>query len=381
MTSSGDDTGAPATESGGAALRSPIHQQHVDSGAKFAPFAGWEMPLEYAGGGVLAEHAAVRESVGLFDVSHLGTLDVRGAGARAFLDTQLTNDLSRLQPGAAQYTLICTEDGGVIDDLIAYVSADSEVRLVPNAANCAEVRDRLRQAAPSGVEVLDRHTETAILAVQGPASAQVLLALGLDPDLAYMRFNQQQFGDATVSVCRSGYTGEPGFELIAPTDAAAGLWEALLRAAANVGGRPAGLGARDTLRTEMGYPLHGQDLSLEISPVQAGLSWAVGWDKPEFVGRAALVAERAAGPRRRLRGIRLTDSGVPRPGMAVLAADGGREVGVLTSGTFSPTLRAGIGLALCDAGVDVGDQVLVSARGRQLAAAVVKPPFVKTSPR
>ena len=380
MTGTSGDVDGRVEASVEALQRSPIHEQHVRSGAKFAPFAGWQMPLEYEGGGVLAEHAAVRESVGLFDVSHLGTLDVRGPGARTFLDTQLTNDLSRLEPGAAQYTLMCTEDGGVVDDLIAYVSGDSDVRLVPNAANCAAVRDRLR-AAPEGVEVLDRHTSTAILAVQGPHSAGVLVALGLDPDLAYMRFNQQTFGDATVSVCRSGYTGEPGFELIADTDAAPGLWEALLREAAKVGGRPAGLGARDTLRTEMGYPLHGQDLSLEISPVQAGLAWAIGWDKPEFVGRAALVAERSAGPQRRLRGIRLSDPGVPRSGMPVLAAEGGQEVGVLTSGTFSPTLRIGIGLALCEPAVGVGDEVLVQARGRQLAAEVVKPPFVATSPR
>ena len=381
MTGSDGGPGASADESVGGLRRSPIHQQHVRSGAKFAPFAGWEMPLEYEGGGVLAEHAAVRDSVGLFDVSHLGTLDVRGPGAQTFLDTQLTNDLGRLEPGAAQYTLICSEDGGVVDDLIAYVSGDSDVRLVPNAANCATVRDRLRASAPHGVEVLDRHTSTAILAVQGPHSARVLMALALDPDLAYMRFNQQAFGDTTVSVCRSGYTGEPGFELIADADEAAGLWEALMREAANIGGRPAGLGARDTLRTEMGYPLHGQDLSLEISPVEAGLGWAIGWDKSEFVGRPALVAERSAGPQRRLRGIRLSDPGVPRPGMQVLAAESGREVGVLTSGTFSPTLRIGIGLALCEPAVGVGDQVLVQARGRQLAGEVVKPPFVETSPR
>jgi aminomethyltransferase len=381
MTRSGDATGAPADEPVQQFRRSPIHAQHESSGAKFALFAGWEMPLEYAGGGVLAEHAAVRDAVGLFDVSHLGTLDVQGPGALEFLNTQLTNDLNRLEAGSAQYTLMCTEDGGVIDDLIAYVTSDADVRLVPNAANCAMVRDRLQRAAPRGVEVLDRHADTAILAVQGPASAQVLLELGLDPDLAYMRFNQQAFGDTTVSVCRSGYTGEPGFELIAATDAAAGLWEALTQAAAHQGGRPAGLGARDTLRTEMGYPLHGQDLSLKITPVQAGLSWAVGWDKEQFVGRSALVAERAAGPRQRLRGIRLTDAGVPRPGMKLLAADGEGEIGVLTSGTFSPTLRIGIGLALCDAGVGLGDEALVEARGRHLAAEVVKPPFVETSPR
>jgi aminomethyltransferase len=343
-----------------------------------ADFGGWEMPIEYPGGGVLREHAAVRERVGLFDVSHLGKLEVTGPGARAFVNACLTNDLDRIGPGQAQYTLCCNEAGGVVDDLIAYVAGDDHLYLVPNAANTAAVRDLLVAAAPTGVEVVDRHRDLATIAVQGPRSAEVLAAAGLPTELAYMAFTLADWGGGPVVVCRTGYTGERGFELMPHAAAAPALWDALLDAGAEHGAVPCGLGARDTLRTEMGYPLHGHDLAPDITPVQARLRWAVGWDKPAFWGRDALLAERAAGPRRLLWGLESLDRGIPRQHMTVTTPDGA-AVGEVTSGTFSPTRRVGIGLALLDAAVGEGAEVRVDVRGRPSAMRVVKPPFVAAS--
>ena len=239
-------------------LTSPLHDRHVAAGAKFADFSGWSMPIEYAGGGVLAEHAAVREGVGLFDVSHLGTGTVRGPGAAALVDACLTNDLARIAPGQAQYTLCCLPDGdpqagGVIDDLIVYLHGPDDVLLVPNAANAAEVLARLAAEAPAGVTVTDRHAEVAVLAVQGPRSLQVLELLGLPGELSYMSFVTGTGGGAEVTVCRTGYTGEHGYELLVDADRAGDMWDALLEAGQDLGIRPCGLGARDTLRTEMGY--------------------------------------------------------------------------------------------------------------------------------
>ncbi len=354
-------------------LRSPLHDRHEALGAKFAAFGGWEMPLEYAGGGVLKEHTAVRTAAGVFDVSHLGKARVAGSGAAELVNASLTNDLGRIGPGQAQYTMCCDAGGGVVDDLIAYLYGPDDVFLIPNAANTAEVVRRLAAAAPDGVTVTDEHRTYAILAVQGPRSADVLAKLGLPADLGYMSFA----ADGDVVVCRTGYTGEHGYELVVPWDAAAGVWDRLIEA----GVQPCGLGARDTLRTEMGYPLHGQDLSPDISPVQARAGWAVGWSKPEFWGRDALTAEKAAGPRRTLRGLELTGRGVPRGHMEVYAA--GAKVGETTSGTFSPTKKVGIALALLDtaAGLSDGDLVEVDVRGRRVEARVVKPPFVPSSVR
>ncbi|RBY95684.1 glycine cleavage system aminomethyltransferase GcvT [Blastococcus sp. TF02-8] len=369
-------------------LTSPLHDRHLAAGAKLADFSGWSMPIEYAGGGVLAEHTAVREGVGLFDVSHLGTGTVRGPGAAAFVDACLTNDLSRIGPGRAQYTLCCVPDGeaqagGVIDDLIAYLHGPDDVLLVPNAANAGEVLGRLADAAPAGVAVEDRHTEVAVLAVQGPRSLQVLELLGLPGEIGYMSFvTGTGGGTAEVTVCRTGYTGEHGYELLVAADRAGELWDALLEAGADLGIRPCGLGARDTLRTEMGYPLHGHELSRDISPVQARAGWAVGWAKQAFWGRTALTTEKAAGPARSLRGLRATGRGIPRPGMAVLDTDGNR-VGETTSGTFSPTLRTGIALALLDTSARIvdGAELAVDVRGRPQPVEVVAPPFVASHVR
>ncbi|ASW56102.1 glycine cleavage system aminomethyltransferase GcvT [Plantactinospora sp. KBS50] len=362
--------------------RSPLHERHVDLGAKFAPFGGWTMPLEYAGGGVLREHAAVRTEVGVFDVSHLGKIRVSGAGAAGFVNACLSNDLRRIGPGQAQYTLCCDAGtGGVIDDIIAYLYGDDHVFLIPNAANTAEVARRLRAAAPDGITIADEHAGHAVLAVQGPRSAALLDRLGLPTGHGYMSFSPATLAGAELVVCRTGYTGEHGYELVVPAADALGVWDALMKAGTEFGLRPCGLGARDTLRTEMGYPLHGQDLSPEITPVQARSGWAVGWDKPAFWGRDALLAEKAAGPRRTLRGLEAVDRAIPRPGMAVLS--GGVEVGRITSGTFSPTRKVGIALALLEtaAGLAEGDQVEVDVRGRRCAMRVVRPPFVRPSVR
>lgn len=364
--------------------RSPLFERHRDLGAKLADFGGWEMPIEYpaSGGGVLKEHAAVREAVGLFDVSHLGKATVRGSGARAFVNACLTNDLDRIAPGQAQYTLCCAESGGVVDDLITYLVSDDEVFLVPNAANTAEVVRRLDDAAPAGVTVDGQHQQFGVLAVQGPRSAEVLDRLGLPSDQSYMAYADASFDGRSVRICRTGYTGEHGYELIPSWDDTSVLWDALVEVVRELGGMPAGLGARDTLRTEMGYPLHGQDLSLDITPVQARAGWAVGWKKAAFWGREALSAEKQDGPRRLLWGIEATDRGIPRSHMAVLGADDA-QVGEVTSGTFSPTLKKGIGLALIDAGAGIGegDEVQLDVRGRRSTVRMVRPPFVPSHVR
>ena len=358
----------------------PLDAAHRALGAKMVPFGGWEMPLEYPAG-VLKEHAAVRESVGIFDVSHLGKAEVRGPGAAAYVNRTLTNDLGRIHPGKAQYTLCCADaSGGIVDDLIAYLHADDYVFLIPNAANTTEVVRRLVAGAPDELTITDQHDDYAIFAVQGTRSDEVLDAIGLPTGHEYMSFAMAELGGAQITVCRTGYTGERGYELVVPADAAAAAWDELMQAGAPWGIQPCGLGARDTLRTEMGYPLHGQDSSLDITPTQGRVGWAVGWKKPEFWGRDPLLAEREAGPGRVLRGLKAEGRGIPRPHMQV-TSEAGAPVGEITSGTFSPTLRTGIALALLATEVAEGDRVLVDVRGRGEPFTVVKPPFVDPSVR
>ncbi|KDO96961.1 glycine cleavage system aminomethyltransferase GcvT [Mycobacterium avium] len=360
-------------------LHGPLEDRHRDLGASFAEFGGWLMPVSYAG--TVSEHNATRNAVGLFDVSHLGKALVRGTGAARFVNSALTNDLNRIGPGKAQYTLCCNESGGVIDDLIAYYVDDDEIFLVPNAANTAAVVEALQGAAPAGVTVSNLHRSYAVLAVQGPRSADVLAELGLPSDMDYMAYADTSFRQVPVRVCRTGYTGEHGYELLPPWESAGVVFDALAAAVSQAGGQPAGLGARDTLRTEMGYPLHGHELSPDISPLQARCGWAIGWKKQAFFGRDALLAEKEAGPRRLLRGLRMVGRGVLRAGLTVLVGD--TPVGVTTSGTFSPTLQAGIALALIDTDADVrdGQEVTVDVRGRAATCEVVRPPFVAVKTR
>ncbi|MDQ1247967.1 MAG: aminomethyltransferase [Actinomycetota bacterium] len=368
------------------AITSPLHEAHVAAGAKFAPFGGWLMPLEYDG--VVAEHTAVRTTVGLFDVSHLGTLLVRGKAVVSALNELFTNDLGRIAEGQAQYTLLCDESGRVVDDLIVYLlaspgvpSADDDVLIVPNAANAGYVADAVAEVLPAGAEVIDAHEDMAIIAVQGPSADAVLADVGLRPQVDYMAVTRGVVAGAEVIVCRTGYTGERGFELVVPSGDAVAVWNLLVTAAQTHGGVPCGLGARDTLRTEMGYPLHGQDLGGEIGPVEARLSWAVGWQKEGFRGRQALLRRRESDLTPRLQGLVMVERGVPRPGMTVHLMPGGPQVGSITSGTFSPTLRTGIALALLDRTVTAGAEVVVNVRGRWLTARVTALPLVPTHAR
>ncbi|WP_232677032.1 glycine cleavage system aminomethyltransferase GcvT [Nocardioides sp. R-C-SC26] len=360
-------------------LTSPLHDRHHALGAKFAEFGGWSMPLQYAG--VVEEHHAVRDAVGLFDVSHLGKVKITGPGAAAFVNATLSNDLAKIAPGKAQYTLCCDEEtGGIVDDLIVYFHGEDDVLLVPNAANTPEVVRRLGAAATEELTITDLHRELAVLAVQGSSADDVLAAVGLPVGHEYMSFAVATFEGADVVVCRTGYTGERGYELIAPNAVAGALWDAVLAAGEPFGIAPCGLGARDTLRTEMGYPLHGQDISLDVTPNEARLGWAVGWAKPAFWGREVLLAERERGPRRRLCALVSTGRAIPRPGMSVsLTPD--VLLGEITSGTFSPTLRTGIALALLSSTVGPDAQVGVDVRGRRETFQVTTLPFVDTSVR
>lgn len=355
----------------------PLFARHGALGAKVADFGGWEMPIEYSG--TVGEHMAVREAVGIFDVSHMGKLRITGPGALEFVNRIVANDLDRIADGQAQYSMLCTVDGGIVDDLIVYRFSVDDIFIVPNAANAAAVAAAFREAAPVDILVADQHRDLGIIAVQGPRAPEVVAAVGLPTDHDYMTMVEATWNGHPVLVCRTGYTGERGFEVIAPSEALVALWDALMVQVSAVGGMAAGLGARDTLRTEMGYPLHGQDISTQTTPVDAGLGWAVGWDKSEFRGREALLSAKSAGPTRRLRGVKVTGRGIPRPHMAIHRD--GSLVGETTSGTFSPSLRQGIALAYLPADVTVGDTVQIDVRGTLVDAEVVTPPFVPSHVR
>jgi aminomethyltransferase len=374
-----------------ALMESPLHRWHVQAGAKLADFGGWDMPIEYPKvnyletgeipGGTLAEHAAVRNNVGLFDVSHLGKISITGAGARDFLNSVVTNDLDRVAPGGAQYSLLCDDRGGTIDDLIVYVKELDDLFLIPNAANCQEVFNTVSALAPSGITVANVHTQFAVFALQGPRSGELLDFLGISHDLEYMAFSTVKLPDiGETIICRTGYTGEFGFELLPSWSGAMPLWNRLLDGIRRFDGRVAGLAARDTLRTEMGYPLHGHELSLSISPLQGGATWAVALSKEKFAGREALIREKSEGVKRISRAILISDRGIPRTGMSV-ENSAGRRIGEVTSGTFSPTLRCGIALALLEPGVVVGDEVKIDIRGRKSSGRIVKLPFVPSHVR
>ena len=359
---------------------SPLHNEHIALGAKMADFGGWLMPIEYPGAGVLAEHSAVRERVGLFDVSHLGKASVKGLGALEFLNEQFTNDLNRITDSQAQYTMFCNASGGVIDDLIVYRKSSEDFFLIPNASNTADVVVALRSSAPAGIAIENLHEDFGVIALQGPKAADVLASLDIDASIDYMSFKEVLINGESVLLCRTGYTGEYGFELLPSSRSTLSTWRALVDAMAPFGGLICGLGARDTLRTEMGYPLHGHELSLTITPIQASASWAVGWKKEKFVGHQALLAERENGPVRVLRGLASTDRGIPRPGMSV-KDENGDVIGEVTSGTFSPTLKHGIALALVNPNLSIGDSVIVDVRGRDCLANIVALPMVASHVR
>lgn len=372
-------------------MESPLFNWHSQVGAKLADFGGWQMPIEYpkaigalTAGGVIAEHTAVRESVGVFDVSHLGKIEVSGIGASLFLNRIFSNDLERIGNGSAQYNLLCDATGGVIDDLIIYRYSEEKFILVPNAANCAAVFAVLQEANDLGLTIKNAHHDYGVLAVQGRKSKELLASLGLVVELEYMAFTEVTVPGhealGKVIICRTGYTGEFGYELIPSWDSTLPLWEILVSAVESQGGRVCGLGARDTLRTEMGYPLHGHELSLSITPLQANAGWAVALGKVDFHGRDALATEKANGVPRILRGLVALDRGIPRGGMSVMDWTG-NVVGELTSGTFSPTLKKGIGLALLKPDIAIGTELTIDVRGRPSLVQVVKVPFVPSHVR
>ena len=343
---------------------------HAQAGAKLVPFAGWDMPLQYETGTV-AEHMACRTGAALFDVSHLGTVRVQGPAAHRALQWALTNDLNRAGVGAAQYThLLDPSDASVLDDIIVWWVGGDRFDVMPNASNTDRVVSALTEQAGE-LDITDVTADRAVIAVQGPEARTRLAAAGGDEVASVGRFKVAagRFGEIPVTVAGTGYTGEDGVEMAVGVEDAATVWQRLVDA----GISPAGLGARDTLRLEAGLPLHGHELGPGITPLQAGLGWVVRWDKGDFRGRAALEAERETGPRRRLRGLLAEKGRPPRDGCPVRRGDD--EVGVVTSGNFSPVLGQGIALAFLAPEVGVGDDVVIDVRGRDLPAEVVKPPF------
>ena len=355
-------------------MQTPLDAEHRALGGRMVDFAGWEMPIRY--GSVLDEHRACRTGAVVFDVSHMGSVWVRGPGALAALQGLFTNDLARIDPGRAQYTHLLDEDASVVDDLIVWWVGEEEFLVIPNASNTAPALSALQAAAsgaPGGADVEHVTELRAMLAVQGPEARRVLADLAPEAAaVAHFGVSATTLpGGASGFVGGTGYTGEDGVELFVPVEAAVDVWRALVGA----GVVPAGLGARDTLRLEMGYPLHGHELGPGITPLQAGLGWVVGWDKPAFAGREALLAEKERGPSRRLAGILLADRQVPRAECPVLIE--GEAAGEVTSGNVSPVLERGIALAFLPPGTKAGTSVSIEIRGRSAGGEVVTPPFIK----
>jgi aminomethyltransferase len=343
--------------------RTPLYDRHIAAGARIVPFAGWAMPVQYEG--IIPEHRAVRSAAGLFDVSHMGQLELRGPAALGYLQSMLSNDLDRIEAGHAQYTLLLNDRGAPVDDLIAYRIADDHLLLVVNASRVDPDRERLQSALPDGATMVDRSEDLAMLALQGPQSLQLVEL----PELPSFGFTEAEVCGVPATVARTGYTGEPGVELLVAAGLAGELWDALVAA----GAVPCGLGARDTLRLEVCYPLYGNDLSEQRTALEAGLGWVCPLDDKDFAGAAALREQRERGGYDRLVAFTMEERGIPRPGMAVLPG------GEVTSGTMSPSLGVGIGMAYVpEADAATGTEITIDVRGRPLAARVArKPLYVK----
>lgn len=342
-------------------LRTPLYERHVALGARMVPFAGWEMPVHYTG--VIQEHKTVRRDAGVFDVSHMGEIEVEGPRAHELLQTLLSNDLDRIGPGQAQYTLLTNERGGILDDLIAYRLGERRYLLIVNAANREADYAWLKEREIPGSDVRDVSDEYALLAVQGPCAIE---RLGLPPAPPFT-FAEAQIDGVDTMVNRTGYTGEDGCELLCMAEDAVRLWDAVLAR----GIAPCGLGARDTLRLEVCYPLHGNDITPDTDAISAGLGWTCALDK-EFTGAAELRRIKEQGPRRRLVAFVMEERAVPRHGMAI---EGGGEV---TSGSHSPTLDVGIGMGYVPAALATpGTELTVDVRGKPRRARVVRKPFYK----
>ena len=356
-------------------MRTPLYDAHKRLGARFVSFAGWEMPVQYAG--ILEEHRAVRERAGLFDVSHMGEVEVRGPRALEAVQRLMVNDAGRLRDGQVQYSMLCLENGGVIDDVTVNRFSAERFLVCVNASNAQKDFGWMRDHALAGAEVVDRSADFALLALQGPRASEILSRC-TRIDLTTLRsfcFAEGEVAGVPVIAARTGYTGEDGFELYAPAERGVALWDALLAEGAAYGLQAAGLGARDTLRLERALPLYGHELDEEHSPLEAGLAWVVKLDR-EFIGGAALMRQKAEGVRRRLVGLTMLQPGIPRQGYAIKSE--GRTVGAITSGTQSPTLGKPIALGYVEVALAaVGSRLEVEIRQRGVAAEVVPLPFYK----
>ena len=358
--------------------RTPLYEEHKKLGAKIVPFAGWEMPLSYTG--VLEEHRATRSAIGLFDVSHMGRIDVTGPDAAALLDRVATSAVRKLAVGGMQYALACNEPGGILDDLMIYRFGDQRYFVCANASNAEKIfRWLMKQAAGfPGVGVTNRSAELAQLAVQGPRSRDLMRPL-TEADLDHLRLRhcvETKVAGVPMHLSRSGYTGELGYELYLPAGRAREAWELLMKEGKARGLKPCGLGCRDTLRLEMGYPLYGNDMDETTTPIEAALEFAVDFKKKDFIGREALIRKKEKGVSRKLIGFELTRRGVPRRGCTIFSD--GKEIGVVTSGNHSPSLNKGIGMAYVPTPfAEVGGELLIDIRGNAVPALVVERPFYK----
>ena len=351
-------------------LNSPLHAAHLAVGAKFAEFGGWNMPIAYKGG-TIAEHQECRSGCAIFDVSHLGSVRVNGSEALEKLQRTFTNDLGRISPGKAQYSHMLNENGGVVDDVIIWWISESSFEIMPNASNTTRVVDALN-AQSGDLEIAETTHDRAVIAVQGPQAREVLSKISAEA-ASVPRFcvENTQFANSSITVAGTGYTGEDGLEISVPLANALELWSLLVEA----GGSPAGLGARDTLRLEAGLPLHGNELSPEITPIEANLKWVVSMDKKQFLGKEAIKRQIDNGVNKKLYGIATSGRRPPRSGQKVL--DEGAEIGVITSGNYSPILGHGIAIALLPASYTIGDQLFISGRKSEEEAIIAPMPFYK----
>lgn len=356
--------------------RTPLYQVHKELGAKMVEFGGWEMPIQYQG--IIKEHQAVRQKAGLFDVSHMGELLVAGPDALSFLQRVVTNDVSKIGIGRVMYTPLVKEDGGILDDLLIYNLGLNRYLLVVNAANTAKDLAWLESKLSGDVGISDKSDEYGLLALQGPLAEEILQRI---TTMQLRTIGSYQFALGTVGqvpciISRTGYTGEDGFELYCHPEELVELWQTVMEAGQKDGLVPCGLGARDTLRFEAALPLYGHELNEDINPLMAGLSWTVKFDKPDFIGRQALLEIKEQGITHKLVGIEMIERGIPRAGYPVLLD--GEQVGWVTSGSFSPTKNANLALAYVKPQYgDLGQELAVEIRGKAIKAKVVKKPFYK----
>ncbi|OWA36585.1 glycine cleavage system protein T [Saccharibacillus sp. O16] len=362
--------------------RTPLYPLYAETGEpRCIDFGGWELPVQFYG--IQKEHEAVRERAGLFDVSHMGEFLLAGPGVCDFISALTTGDIAALEDGQAVYTFMCYENGGIVDDLIVYRLGTDSYMLVVNAGNLDKDAEWIKSHLPESVEFRDVSNDTALIALQGPAAAQILRKVsdteGLEDLKPFHFIAQASVGDVPALISRTGYTGEDGYEIYVSAAGSAEIWRALIAAGEEFGLLPCGLGARDTLRFEAKLPLYGQELSADITPLEAGLGYFVKLGKGDFIGREALAAQKEAGVPRKLVGLEMIDRGIARSHYPVFAGD--RQIGEVTTGTQSPTLKRNLALALIEAEyAPLGTQIEVEIRGKKLKAEVVKAPFYKNTP-